>query len=1163
MPTTLVRDLRANLSLGMSDDEFQRGMEGLKVKAPKQGEQVAGAFARSFSRQLGQAFRNLPQAQITADSSDAEVKVNVLRQSLRELANKRIGVDIDATTAMAEMRAIKAELEGLRDTGDIDVRADVTGALAALQVVERQVEKLDGRSIDVDVDIQGAPAALAKIGIIDTAMTVLEASGPLKMAAVAGAIGLLPAAAAAAGSAITVILGGALAGVGLAASMGSAAAQAAIQRLKVAVQTEAAEIGQPFERVWVRIVDVAQRELDTLGPTVRDALADLAPDVETFVDQAGSSLEELAPAVGGVERAFEAVLKSIGPELPEIMHDVADGVTAITDAVEDNPETLTRMALGLASTAEWAGKATAKLIELTKFMQDNAAAFRELFHTIAPATNIIDQLGIGTADAREATERHTQATRENAQQADSLKASLTQLATAYGLVGDDAGAAAQKMLSSWSNSFVQMTSASTVLQQIQTQTRATTSSAERQAAAQQGLADAQRAAAEKIAQAQQRIADAHERAADRIQQADRRVADTRERAAEQATQATQRVADAQQGLADATEQAAQREADAAGRVEDARRAAAQAAEDADRRVEQATQRVVDAQADAADREVDAERRVRDSHERTQQALEDLTAARRRAQEQLEDLAASEADSALDIEAAEVALERARERRDKTNADPTSSALDRREADLAFRQAAQRLEDVKRRGAELKQQIAEATAAGVDGAAEVVQAQSRVAAAQQAEADAEAALAKQRADNVRAVRDAEQGLADALRDAARQQEDAARTVAAAEADLAQVRTAAARDVIQAKREVADAEKEAAKSAVDAARDIRDAEDDARQARRDGAREVAEAEDAMRKARADAARDVVKANQSVKDSWSDLGGSMAVTTEQFLAQLEKQVKDAETWADNLIKLAGRVPPAMLDELVQLGPGGAQVVAMAAGMSDAELRKFIDLYGRSGKAAGDAFADNLSQAAPILAAIARTHGQKVADEIRDAMDHGRTSVFDAARRVGLAIDQGLDLNRTRTIEVHVNTQYGGGQPLAEGGIVFADGGVRGPVHRFASGTERHVAQISGPGTRIWSEPETQGEGYIPLAPSKRPQSERILASIADMFGGTYIRRQPAARMPVMGGDGAVGGWGGGISVGPITLHFADDRDMYAKGQDFAAGLREYVRRGGVLPS
>lgn len=70
------------------------------------------------------------------------------------------------------------------------------------------------------------------------------------------------------------------------------------------------------------------------------------------------------------------------------------------------------------------------------------------------------------------------------------------------------------------------------------------------------------------------------------------------------------------------------------------------------------------------------------------------------------------------------------------------------------------------------------------------------------------------------------------------------------------------------------------------------------------------------------------------------------------------------------------------------------------------------------------------------------------------------------------------------------------------FADGGIRPPVYGFANGTENHLAQIAPAGAmRLWAEPETGGEAYIPLSRLKRRRSERILAEVASRFGGTYL--------------------------------------------------------------
>lgn len=103
---------------------------------------------------------------------------------------------------------------------------------------------------------------------------------------------------------------------------------------------------------------------------------------------------------------------------------------------------------------------------------------------------------------------------------------------------------------------------------------------------------------------------------------------------------------------------------------------------------------------------------------------------------------------------------------------------------------------------------------------------------------------------------------------------------------------------------------------------------------------------------------------------------------------------------------------------------------------------------------------------------------------------------------------------------SQSGGPSAQADGSVLsfYAGGG----FHR-----ERHVAQIAPAGAwRVWAEPETGGEGYIPLAKSKRKRSEAILGRIADIFGGTYI---PGHATPY-----ATGGVGGNATgAGSATVH------------------------------
>ena len=101
-------------------------------------------------------------------------------------------------------------------------------------------------------------------------------------------------------------------------------------------------------------------------------------------------------------------------------------------------------------------------------------------------------------------------------------------------------------------------------------------------------------------------------------------------------------------------------------------------------------------------------------------------------------------------------------------------------------------------------------------------------------------------------------------------------------------------------------------------------------------------------------------------------------------------------------------------------------------------------------------------------------------------------------------------RYVKVTVDTIYlkpagAGGNPtqMANGGIISA--GSMPLAKSFANGgLENHVAQISRGQTpfRIWSEPETGGEAYIPLSPAKRPRSLKILEEVARLFGMSLFK-------------------------------------------------------------
>ncbi|GAA3591454.1 hypothetical protein [Streptomyces osmaniensis] len=123
-----------------------------------------------------------------------------------------------------------------------------------------------------------------------------------------------------------------------------------------------------------------------------------------------------------------------------------------------------------------------------------------------------------------------------------------------------------------------------------------------------------------------------------------------------------------------------------------------------------------------------------------------------------------------------------------------------------------------------------------------------------------------------------------------------------------------------------------------------------------------------------------------------------------------------------------------------------------------------------------------------------------------------IDAVRRALEALD-GKTANTYVTTTKHyinitenrtINTGKGGRGPnaQADGSVLdfYADGGIqRGGRRYFANGAENHVAQFAPAGSwRMWAEPETGGEAYIPLALSKRVRSRAIAEEAVRRLGG-----------------------------------------------------------------
>lgn len=221
-----------------------------------------------------------------------------------------------------------------------------------------------------------------------------------------------------------------------------------------------------------------------------------------------------------------------------------------------------------------------------------------------------------------------------------------------------------------------------------------------------------------------------------------------------------------------------------------------------------------------------------------------------------------------------------------------------------------------------------------------------------------------------------------------------------------------------------------------------------------------------------------------AWEDYVGDVSVSFDEYMQMLEDQVTAQQNWETNMLMLAGRVSQGTLDQLARMGPEGAPLVADLVNQSDAELTRFSDLTDMRSEEAVGRWRDNLVQGGAVLSQVAAVAGQDTANALAEQLAAGTVTVAEIARQYGVSIANGvnpvLQSLGQQAVSV-VRTSLGFGFTNSDGNVVdyFANGGM----------SEQHVAQIAPAGSwRVWAEPETGGESYIPLAPAKRERSMSI---------------------------------------------------------------------------
>ncbi|WP_331448017.1 transglycosylase SLT domain-containing protein [Streptomyces xanthochromogenes] len=219
---------------GSLRDGVTRGGQTARPAATRQGDETGGAFGRAFRLRLEAAMKNLPKADVRLSDTGFDADMARLRTRLETLSSKRIGVDVDAAVALAEIDKIEADLKRLGAAHpDVNVRVNTAASIAELEALRAEIARLDGQDVKVDVDTS---SAAANFNLLTTAALAFGPAILPVLPVVAAGLGAVTAAAVGAGVGLAAVA--AVAIPALKSIAGALQAQKAAQQASTAATTQ-------------------------------------------------------------------------------------------------------------------------------------------------------------------------------------------------------------------------------------------------------------------------------------------------------------------------------------------------------------------------------------------------------------------------------------------------------------------------------------------------------------------------------------------------------------------------------------------------------------------------------------------------------------------------------------------------------------------------------------------------------------------------------------------------------------------------------------------------------------------------------------------------------------------------------------------------------------
>ncbi|MGW0822512.1 phage tail tape measure protein [Streptomyces sp. NPDC002845] len=274
---------------------------------------------------------------------------------------------------------------------------------------------------------------------------------------------------------------------------------------------------------------------------------------------------------------------------------------------------------------------------------------------------------------------------------------------------------------------------------------------------------------------------------------------------------------------------------------------------------------------------------------------------------------------------------------------------------------------------------------------------------------------------------------------------------------------------------------------------------------------------------------------KMAFSQLGEAAKASSADARQQLERGMElIAEVARRKGQDSAAAFKDALLDGRIETAMGTLKAIWGAdAEVKVPDLAGVVGAFHTAGRNARDSWAGMLD----LITVVSREKGSQAAASLTSALLSGdMAAVQSQLDAIGVSV-QSIPGSKTVTVSVTANqpppivvplvikrqaTSYDRDAngvpdriqaPQADGSVLdfYADGGIR---------RENHVAQVAPAGAwRVWAEPSTGGESYIPLHPSKRVRSRAIAEETVRRLGGRHIEWYA---------DGGLSGW----SYSPTSL-------------------------------